>query len=381
MMHKICYWCWLQELICSCADVVPQLNDSTRADDDYDADVYVNDNDSGDNNNIDNNAGRDADASWRQRQQRCLVPNAVALLRTVAALIALDANPHHQHMRYLQQQEELQMKLQQLQQQQPPNFQQHVAQHFEQEQITVNAQNSCTKQPEQMLQQQQQLQEQEQQQQLDNVLYENCKAHMSDDVSATAAATIKTTTTTTTCYLYEQQQQQHQQLGTVGQLLRSAKQKTYEKIKQNLLNTHGQHSFQLNNNNSRTLQTIIESEHDVAAAGPAGHYQVIDEKQLQQQQQQQLQQQQQQQKLQTSTESSGVKPLAKRIEFFEQKPKLEVFSIYRMDEQQPQHKLEQLKQHEAGTSLLKHDSHTLTILLSCVFIVTFLWLVFFPLPG
>ncbi|XP_064548541.1 leucine-rich repeat and calponin homology domain-containing protein isoform X1 [Drosophila montana] len=338
-----------EELICSCADVVPQQQQSEhpRADDDYDADVYVDDKDSSNscssssssnNNNIDTNAGR----------KRWQVPNAVALLRTVAALIALDANPHHQHMRYLQQQEELQLKLQQLQQQQ-------------------QEQNSCTKQPVQMLQQQQQ------QQQIDNVLYENCEfvngkeAHMSDDATAT-------------CMLYEplQQQQQQQQLGAVGQLLRTAKLKTYEKIKHNLLSAHGQHSFQLNNNN-RTLQTIIENEHDVAAAGPAGHYHLIDEKQ---QQRAQLREQQKEEK-----EPPTVKPLAKRIEFFEQQPKLEVFSIYRIDEQQlqqqppPPHKLEQLKQHEAGTLLLKHDSHTLTIILSCVFIATFLWLVFFPLPG
>ncbi|XP_034472709.1 leucine-rich repeat and calponin homology domain-containing protein isoform X1 [Drosophila innubila] len=361
-----------EELICSCADVVPQQSEQQRADDDYDADVYVNDNDSSNtassssnsnsshnnnnNNKIDNNAGHN---------NRCQVPNAVALLRTVAALIALDANPHHQHMRYLQQQEELQLKLQQLQQlQQPINL--CVAQHFEHEQLTV----TCTKQPEQMLQQQQQ---QQQSQQLENVLYENCKyvndkdEHMSDDVSMA--------TTATACWLYEpqqhQQQSQQQQLGTMGQLLRTAKQKTFEKIKHNLISPHGQHSFQLNNNN-RTLQTIIENEHDVAAAGPAGHYQLIDEKQQQQQQQQ------------TKQETTLVKPLAKRIEFFEQKPKLEVFSICRIDDQQPQlkqHKLEKLKQHAAGTSLLKHDSHTLTIILSCVFIATFLWLVFFPLPG
>ncbi|XP_070064927.1 leucine-rich repeat and calponin homology domain-containing protein isoform X1 [Drosophila virilis] len=340
-----------EELICSCADVVPQQqSEHPRADDDYDADVYVADKDnsnscsgssssSSNNNNIDTNAGR----------KRWQVPNAVALLRTVAALIALDANPHHQHMRYLQQQEELQLKLQQLQQ--------------HQEQLTAH--NSCTKQPVQMLQQQKQ-----QQQQLDNVLYENCEfgngkeAHMSDDATAT-------------CMLYEplqQQQQQQQQLGAMGQLLRTAKLKTYEKIKHNLLSAHGQHSFQLNNNN-RTLQTIIESEHDVAAAGPAGHYHLIDEKQ-----QQQLREQQKEEK---EKEQPTVKPLAKRIEFFEQQPKLEVFSIYRIDEpqlQQAPHKLEQLKQHEAGPLLLKHDSHTLTIILSCVFIATFLWLVFFPLP-
>ncbi|XP_034098358.1 leucine-rich repeat and calponin homology domain-containing protein isoform X3 [Drosophila albomicans] len=359
-----------EELICSCADVVPQQSsngssEQQRADDDYDADVYVNGSDSNSSNSNSNNNNVDNTLANGQ------VPNAVALLRTVAALIALDANPHHQHMRYLQQQEELQLKLQQLQQQQQPQPNLHVAQHFEPEQIhKVNAQNSsCTKQPEQM------------QQQVENVLYENCEfingkeAHMSDDATTVAATTIKS-------WLYEPQQyhqQQRQQLGTVGQLLRTAKQKTFEKIKQNLISPHGQHSFQLNNNTHRTLQTIIEHEHDVAAAGPAGHYQLIDEKQQQQQQQQQQQLQQQQHQQQLETSLNVVKPLAKRIEFFEQKPKLEVFSICRLDEQSQHHqqqqpKLEKLKQHEAGTLLLKHDSHTLTIILSCVFIATFLWL-------
>ncbi|XP_030382944.1 leucine-rich repeat and calponin homology domain-containing protein 3 isoform X1 [Scaptodrosophila lebanonensis] len=442
-----------EELICSCADVVPQ-NDE-RADDDYDADVYVsdsNDNSSSSNKlngSSSNNNNNNSNSNSKMKRSR--VPNALAVLRTVAALIALDANPHHQHMRYLQQQEELQCKLQQLQllqqQQQQQKGQQFepqiegieqlagniVAQHFEQEQLTAQ---TCTKQQQQMLQPKQQQQQQQQQQPLlqnHYELYENASTcyyetiingehvYSADDVAAGQEKRQQQqqqqqqhVAVGATCNLYELPAQQH---STVGQLLRTAKLKTYEKIKYNLLSAHGHHSFQNNNNrcmetsNTCTLQTIIESEHDVAAAGPAGHYQLINEKAFEElstgtaqepalEVKQQEDQQQQQQHV--------GKPLSKRIEFFEHnnqtanKSKVDVkgtagiFSIYRIGEQHNEKllignnsisissstiKLEQLKKNEAGTSLLKHDSHTLTIVLSCVFIVTFLLLVFFPLPG
>ncbi|KRF98245.1 uncharacterized protein Dwil_GK28249 [Drosophila willistoni] len=340
MMHKICYWCWLQELICSCADVHHQQHQQPppRADDDYDADIYVN----------------DYNKSDQLKTSGGQVPNPLALLRTVAALIALDANPHHQHMRYLQQQQELQLKLQQ-------------------------SISSC-------------IQQQEQINGHDNGGHVKCKLYELPPGS--------------------RHHQQSQFAGTMSHLLRQAKQKTYERIKNNLLSAHGQHSFQAsNNNNNRNssvvgsgsgLQTIVENEHDVASAGPAGHYQLIDEKD-----------QEKEKKLTTlgttTTNPTATPTLFKRIEFFEQngltKPKLEVFSIYRVGEQHHQqqqqqqqhnhqhqqkvtlkleqkHKLEQLlKTQDSGNSFLKHDSHTLTIILSCVFMFTFLWLVFFPLPG
>jgi len=338
----------LQELICSCEDVVPQIEPQQpqlpRADDDYDADVYVQD----DDNNISSNSSssnasnmqctNDGDYSSNHIEK---VPNALALLRTVSALIALDENPYHQQFHH-------HLQLQQQQQQ-----------HFEQEQFSEPT--TCSQQQEQMLQLQQQ------QQQLEHVLYENGqpRAENDDGVEDRDDDDIG---------------KRQQQLATVGQMLLKAKQKTYEKIKHNLLSAHGQHNFQGNNNN-RKLHTIVENEHDVAAAGPAGHYQVIDEK-LEQPQPKQSEDLKDESSLDNATKEA----ISKRIEFFEQqksgKQKLEVFSIYLPKEKNKQ--LEQkikAKTNEAGTSILKHDSHTLTVILSCVFIATFLWLVFFPLPG
>ncbi|XP_020803051.1 LOW QUALITY PROTEIN: leucine-rich repeat and calponin homology domain-containing protein 1-like [Drosophila serrata] len=323
-----------EELICSCEDVVPENEPQLpRADDDYDADVYVNDDDR--DNSSSSNMQCNSSSNSKNNHNNCdnRVPNALALLRTVSALIALDANPLHQHHHLLQ----------------------HFEQEHEQEQFTEPT-ITCSQQHEQMLQ-------------LEHVLYENGQpmAENDDGVEDRDGSVSR----------------RQQQLATVGQMLLKAKQKTYEKIKHNLLSAHGQHNFQANNNN-RMLHTIVENEHDVAAAGPAGHYQIIDEKQ----QLQQPKEESEDLKNQEASTESTKEAISKRIEFFEQqrngKQKLEVFSIYLpkdKDKQQLDHKLK-AKENEAGTSiLLKHDSHTLTVILSCVFIATFLWLVFFPLPG
>ncbi|KAH8249354.1 hypothetical protein KR032_008849 [Drosophila birchii] len=313
-----------EELICSCEDVVPENEPQLpRADDDYDADVYVKDDG---RNNSSSNMQCNSSSSSKNNHNDCddRVPNALALLRTVSALIALDANPLHQH--------------------------HHLLQHFEQEQEQFTEPTiTCSQQHEQMLQ-------------LEHVLYENGqpRAENDDGVEDRDASGGR----------------RQQQLATVGQMLLKAKQKTYEKIKHNLLSAHGQHNFQGNNNN-RMLHTIVENEHDVAAAGPAGHYQVIDEKQ----QLQQPQEESEDSKNQEASTDSTKEAISKRIEFFEQqrngKQKLEVFSIYLpkdKEKQQIEQKLK-AKANEAGTSiLLKHDSHTLTVILSCVFIATFLWL-------
>ncbi|XP_020809135.1 leucine-rich repeat and calponin homology domain-containing protein 1 isoform X2 [Drosophila serrata] len=316
-----------EELICSCEDVVPENEPQLpRADDDYDADVYVNDDDR--DNSSSSNMQCNSSSNSKNNHNNCdnRVPNALALLRTVSALIALDANPLHQHHHLLQ----------------------HFEQEHEQEQFTEPT-ITCSQQHEQMLQ-------------LEHVLYENGQpmAENDDGVEDRDGSVSR----------------RQQQLATVGQMLLKAKQKTYEKIKHNLLSAHGQHNFQANNNN-RMLHTIVENEHDVAAAGPAGHYQIIDEKQ----QLQQPKEESEDLKNQEASTESTKEAISKRIEFFEQqrngKQKLEVFSIYLpkdKDKQQLDHKLK-AKENEAGTSiLLKHDSHTLTVILSCVFIATFLWL-------
>lgn len=325
----------MQELICSCEDVVPPIEQQPeaqqqpRADDDYDADVYVKD--AGNSNMQHTSSNNNNDNDTDDTDER--VPNAMALLQTVSALIALDANPHHQQLHHLHNPQH---------HDQPRRQQQSVVEHLEHEHFSEPT--TCSQQQEQMLQ-------------IENVLYEN---GVSDDVGVEDCG---------------EESLGRGQKATVGQMLLRAKQKTYEKIKQNLLSAHGQHSFHSANNNNRTLHTIVENEHDVAAAGPAGHYHVIDEKE------------QQLEKCESPKEkSSNKEAISKRIEFFEQqrngKQKLEVFSIYLPKEKEKQ--LEQkikTKTLEAGATLLKHDSHTLTVILSCVFIATFLWLVFFPLPG
>ncbi|KAH8412409.1 hypothetical protein KR009_001816 [Drosophila setifemur] len=333
-----------EELICSCEDVVPQIEQQQqqqpRADDDYDADVYVKDdaadvncssntisnvphNSSGHSSSSNNNNDHDI-----QNESDDRVPNGLALLRTVSALIALDANPHHQqlhHHHHLR-----------LQQQSVVVVQQHEHEQFSEP-------TTCSQQQEQMLQ-------------LENVLYENGG---NDDVGVEDRGE----------EILGKRQQREQQLAAVGQMLLRAKQKTYEKIKHNLLSAHGQHNFQPTNNNNRTLHTIVENEHDVSAAGPAGHYHVIDEKQ-------------QLDESEELKDPRAKEAISKRIEFFEQqrngKQKLEVFSIY-LPKETKEKQLDvttklKAKTLEAGTSLLKHDSHTLTIILSCVFIATFFWL-------
>ncbi|XP_017044874.1 leucine-rich repeat and calponin homology domain-containing protein isoform X1 [Drosophila ficusphila] len=352
-----------EELICSCEDVVPQIEPQQpqlpRADDDYDADVYVQDgnisgsHDSHDSNSNDNDSNMmqcHIDGNTGSSHLIDRVPNALALLRTVSALIALDENPYHQQLHHhLQLQQQAVVVGQQQQQQQ----------HFDHEQLSEPT--TCSQQQEQMLLLQQQ------QQQLEHVLYENGQPRAENDDGVEDRD--------------DDLGKRQQQLAAVGHMLLKAKQKTYEKIKHNLLSAHGQHSFQSNNNN-RMLHTIVENEHDVAAAGPAGHYQVIDEKQQQQPQQQQ---QSEDSKDGGSLVNATKEAISKRIEFFEQqkngKQKLEVFSIYLPKENKQLEQKIKAKSNEAGTSILKHDSHTLTVILSCVFIATFLWLVFFPLPG
>ncbi|XP_030242388.1 leucine-rich repeat and calponin homology domain-containing protein 2 isoform X3 [Drosophila navojoa] len=61
-----------EELICSCADVVPQQNEQPRADDDYDADVYVNDKDSSYSNSNSNSSSN----SNSQSKHKTPAPNS-----------------------------------------------------------------------------------------------------------------------------------------------------------------------------------------------------------------------------------------------------------------------------------------------------------------
>lgn len=136
-LQKSVIWCWLQELICSCADVIPQsATDADHDNDDIAAFESINDNNDNNSNNSklyrnNNNCADHLETNGKtfeeQQQQRKSLPNPAAVLKTVSALIALDCNPQHQNIKNIQQQHEFQKKLQKYQ-----NNQQ-VSQHSEEE--------------------------------------------------------------------------------------------------------------------------------------------------------------------------------------------------------------------------------------------------------
>ncbi|XP_014103169.2 leucine-rich repeat and calponin homology domain-containing protein isoform X1 [Bactrocera oleae] len=93
-----------EELICSCADIVPPSDDGSN-----------NSNSNNNKNSINNNEHQQIQIMPNineQNENSQTLPNPSAVLKTVSALIALDYNPHHQNIRNLQQQYELKLKLQ-----------------------------------------------------------------------------------------------------------------------------------------------------------------------------------------------------------------------------------------------------------------------------
>ncbi|XP_049310915.1 uncharacterized protein LOC105233750 isoform X1 [Bactrocera dorsalis] len=93
-----------EELICSCADIVPPSDDGSN-----------NSNSNNNKNSINNNEPQQIQNMPNINEQNDnsqTLPNPSAVLKTVSALIALDYNPHHQNIRNLQQQYELKLKLQ-----------------------------------------------------------------------------------------------------------------------------------------------------------------------------------------------------------------------------------------------------------------------------
>ncbi|KNC34148.1 hypothetical protein FF38_08317 [Lucilia cuprina] len=117
-----------EELICSCADVIPLSATDADGHDNDDLVTLEDFNDNNDqlyrNNNNCTDAETDNHEEQKRQQQRKILPNPSAVLKTVAALIAMDSNPQHQNIKNLQQQHELQMKLQEFQ-----NQHQQVPQH------------------------------------------------------------------------------------------------------------------------------------------------------------------------------------------------------------------------------------------------------------
>ncbi|XP_075152018.1 leucine-rich-repeats and calponin homology domain protein isoform X2 [Haematobia irritans] len=227
----------------------------------------------------------------------------------------------------------------------------------------------------------------------------------------------------------QQKDQQHQKGTTsIGNFYRHCKLKTFQKIKLNLITHHGNSGGYEDDiygstemDTTTTLQTIVETDNDVISGGSgtgpnSGLYQIVDEKynnelslkvisslnELSGSPKPSKYQLLELPSNETNTPICGKSTLtsgnsvSKRIEFFEHanipnggiiKPKSNIYSIYRVnDGNETEENLiakNMLKEKESGSSIfmLRHDSHTLTIILSCVFIVTFLLLVFFPIPG
>lgn len=498
----------MQELICSCSDVIS--NYDAAADDDP--------NNSNDileleqehlkchrktNNN--NDLERQRSSLFIHR----IIPNPLALFKTVAALLSLDHNPHHQSSKNFQQQQEFRENLQSYEHlygaKQTTGTQAGLKWQMELKQRQQHT-ATCTK--EQMLMM---MEFHQNSYEIDNDItnskydsnlnrdnegyddvdhhhcydrhnaineYNNSQAieenhstqnghnekHEEDHVNTKAnneyCNPLSSTSSSTSSFM------------KVGHFYRQCKLKTFEKIKLNLITAHG------NNgnggittsacNNATALQTILETENDSNnSPNSSGIYQLIDEKCKQNHNEDELSLKvtaahamkrqdvlpmankfklfDMPQLTHTGSNSSELSQstlnsISKRIEFFEHanipnggiiKPKSSpnnIYSIYRSsgcgsgDQVHPlgneiKFVKELIKPKEAGTSsmpiitsstinataasnsnhvtisckskfnttstsfLLRHDSQTLTIILSCVFIVTFLLLVFFPLPG
>ncbi|XP_053960862.1 leucine-rich repeat and calponin homology domain-containing protein [Anastrepha ludens] len=320
-----------EELICSCADIVPPSDDGS--------------NNSHSNSNNNKNSLNNNDSQQIQNimqineinENTQKLPNPSAVLKTVSALIALDYNPHHQNIRNLQQQYELKLKLQrqqekfkqQQQQQKDESQQQHEQQkqphtNFEYQRRCVLTRDgrggdgafeheyehqltaTCTK--EQMLQPTLHTLG------LDNSTFNlSAKCHFdvtvltnghgggsdsgdgdgsggcvgakdfdSDDVDEGVGAEEEERDELDTavhgdgseqCHSKLKQHQQQQQRHIVTDFFRHAKLKTFQKIKFNLLAGNGGHScinYGHVNNNQCMLQTIVETESEVIGGGGGG---------------------------------------------------------------------------------------------------------------
>uniref|UniRef100_A0A1A9WBH3 Calponin-homology (CH) domain-containing protein n=1 Tax=Glossina brevipalpis TaxID=37001 RepID=A0A1A9WBH3_9MUSC len=434
------------ELICSCSDVIPSFDSID------DVDNAVTKNSSTSQANCNNNySSKDNELETNKRVQLKTLPNPTAVLKTVAALIALDCNPHHRNVQNLQQQREFQMKLQMFQRQQELPKQRVLSEYMllnkkgktpnqrrcvlleglneedmeleaerrelndqydgeEQKQLTA----TCTKEQMMIVEYENSNYEFDNNFNKDHCNDRNKQELLSngqnedsgnDDVDGDAVAVAE--------------KAKHS-------IYRYAKLKTFQKIKLNLITAHGNNGNAFGNfsppqDDDSILQTIVETENDAITPNinPANTevYQIIDEKVKCFDNELPLKVANTGSQITTiitpnkykllelpSMESSADKSnnitttsnsVSKRIEFFEHanipnggiiKPKTNIYSIYRGNDRVEDDKLvEQIvKNKEAGSSaafLLRHDSHVLTVILSCVFIVTFLLLVFFPLPG
>lgn len=469
LQNQSVIWCWLQELICSCADVIPICD---HDDDDAVVEDLIDNSSSADTGGFQENNNRhdfklDADHKRRLTQtQRKEIPNVTAVLKTVCALIALDINPHHQNVTNLQQQHDFQVKLQQYQKKQHKPKQddhgdaihanrkelwdhkrhcilleeeeeeeeeeRHELEHGPENKVEMQEQKqftaTCTKE--------QMMRELEMKSNIDPLdRYDNNKNQSAKVKSEICSGDDSDHQEYNVVYHEnvgvdehnggQQLVRPHKVTASFGNLYRHCKLKTFQKIKRNLITHHGNnHCGPSEFDATTTLQTIVETDNDVISGCGGGStggglYQVIDEKynnELSLKVISSLNESSGSQgtpnkyqllELPSLVDKSGsdkssvttANSVSKRIEFFEHanipnggiiKPKSNIYSIYRVSEQGTAESSDGkllvknvLKEKEAGSSIfmLRHDSHTLTIILSCVFIVTFLLLVFFPIPG
>ncbi|XP_054084217.1 leucine-rich repeat and calponin homology domain-containing protein isoform X1 [Zeugodacus cucurbitae] len=115
-----------EELICSCADIVPPSDDGSNSS----------------NSNNNKNSLNNNEPQQIQNEISQTLPNPSAVLKTVSALIALDYNPHHQNIRNLQQQYELKLKLQRQQEKLKQQQQ-------EEDEVEVEAENNVKQEEQQ----------------------------------------------------------------------------------------------------------------------------------------------------------------------------------------------------------------------------------------
>lgn len=450
----------MQELICSCTDVIPTSETDDELIDD------INDNTGSHaihirhNNNYHDHERNDPEIDLKQQPvQRQEVPNPAAVLKTVAALIALDSNPHHQNIKNLNQQQEFHSKLQQYQKLQKPQLPVEDQEHFHVKKPDWGKQRHCVlveenEDVEEVLQKDVSLVTKIRQEEQKTITATCTKEQMMRDFEKSNYNKFERydsnlnedlkTKNNAVSYKFSfcrndnqsisndqngEDDETHRATASLGNFYRHCKLKTFQNIKLNLITHHGNNGCLMADDPdfdaTATLQTIVETENDVISGGTgtgptSGLYQIVDEKYNNElslkvfsslnevaaasptSNKYKLLELTCAEKAANEKIATSANSVSKRIEFFEHanipnggiiKPKSNIYSIYRVNESAllPEEKLlvkNVVKEKEAGSSktvgssfLLRHDSHTLTIILSCVFIVTFLLLVFFPIPG
>lgn len=461
----------MQELICSCADVIPVSANEDNGEGDT---VY---------DNSSSDRSRKVHPNNNNNRTRYELPNPSAVLKTVTALIAINSiNPHQKIMKNLKNQQEFQVTTQELKRNSPISQNLVLEQNgtlLEQEDDNIDEDENFTQKL--ITEEQNKLTatfaKEQMMMEFNNQNYDefdnydnNSNNGVGDGISCHYEYYTNGQTKTRYSksgpnndnsnkndkqYLYDSSSTTSL---NVDNFHRQCNLKTFQKIKLNLMTHHGNSSGNYcsssTSKDSSTLQTIEETDNDVITSNSsstinAGLYKIVDEKNKINENELSLKVPCDQSsndiasiKLDTSSnmkykllnlsslkksseksnlilppsseclDDSAALPtsgsvllstvsntVSKRIEFFEHanipnggiiKPKSNIYSIYRVNDNMVTEDVNLKKQLKAAgpskttstnSFLLRHDSQTLTIILSCVFIVTFLLLVFFPLPG